>query len=290
MSISDKFQTLLSNIRTNNDASISQRYRAITKRLNKDYYGSESDINHSRYVGSYGRGTSIRGVSDIDMVFQLPYTTYERFNKYSSNGQSALLQEVKNSITTTYHSTNIGGDGQVVVVNFSDMVFEVVPVFINDNGSSYTYPDSNNGGKWKTCNPISEYLAINKANDKYKNKIKHLTRMIKVWRNVNDVAITGFLIETLVMQFMDSWEYNDKSYLYYDFMTRDFLKFLSERDKNQKHWLARGSGQYIYRTGSFENKAKISYEKTKEAIADEEKYPSLARSAWQEIFGKSYVG
>ncbi|MEI8378007.1 MAG: nucleotidyltransferase, partial [bacterium] len=61
MSISDKFQKLLKNLRTTNNESVTNRYKTITKRLNKDFWGSESEIDHSRYVGSYGRGTAIKG-------------------------------------------------------------------------------------------------------------------------------------------------------------------------------------------------------------------------------------
>lgn len=74
---------------------IQYRYSQITKRINIDYYNSSSSTAHSLYVGSYGRDTEIF-TSDIDVIVQLPYATYEKFNNYSGNGQSALLQEVKN--------------------------------------------------------------------------------------------------------------------------------------------------------------------------------------------------
>ena len=49
--------------------------------------GTTSDTSHSLYVGSYGRNTAIQGFSDLDMIFQLPYLIYERYNRYSKNGQ-----------------------------------------------------------------------------------------------------------------------------------------------------------------------------------------------------------
>jgi tRNA nucleotidyltransferase (CCA-adding enzyme) len=58
-------------------------------------------------VGSYGRNTAIQGFSDLDMIFQLPYSVYEAYNRYSGNGQSALLQAVKTSIEKTYATTSI---------------------------------------------------------------------------------------------------------------------------------------------------------------------------------------
>ena len=70
------------------------------------------------------------------MIFQLPYAVYLQYNNYQGNGQSALLQAVRNSIKKTYSVTKIGADGQVVLVPFSDgIMFEVVPAFSNKNGN-----------------------------------------------------------------------------------------------------------------------------------------------------------
>jgi hypothetical protein len=92
----------------------------------------------------------MNGFSDLNMVFQLPYEEYERPNNYSGNGQSVLLQAVKRSIEKKYSSTSIRGDGQAILVLFTDgITFEVLPAFINED-DSYTYPDANNGGRWKT--------------------------------------------------------------------------------------------------------------------------------------------
>ena len=143
MSVSDYFSTFCSNLRMSSDtvSTIQYRYHQITKRINLDYWSSSSETTHSLYVGSYGRGTEI-WTSDIDIIVQLPYSTYEKFNAYKSNGQSALLQEVKGVLQKTYSTSYVKGDGQVIGINFSDGInFEIVPAFINTDGS-YTYPES----------------------------------------------------------------------------------------------------------------------------------------------------
>lgn len=88
---------------------------------------TSSDSAHSLYVGSYGRDTEIF-TSDIDMLVQLPYSTYEKFNAYTSNGQSALLQEVKKVIEKTYSVTNLKADGQIISVPFAwVLILELCP-------------------------------------------------------------------------------------------------------------------------------------------------------------------
>lgn len=167
MGVAEKFERLTANLRTADDEIITDRCKRITKRINIDFWDNASEIYHTKYLGSYGRGTDIRGHSDVDLAAELPYAEYSKYNSYMWNGQSALLQAVRNSIRVTYPTTEVGGDGQVVVVQFSDGIkFEVVPVFISDD-KSYTYPDSNNGGSWKVTNPIPEIRAISLANSLY---------------------------------------------------------------------------------------------------------------------------
>ena len=207
MGVAEWFTTFCTNIQVQNVSTISMRYKNITKRLNTDFWDTTSETSHSLYVGSYGRNTAIDGFSDLDMIFQLPYEKYEQYDGYSGNGQSALLQEVKNSILTTYVNTDIGADGQVIVVTFVDgMKFEVVPAFVNKN-DSYTYPDSNDGGKWATTNPKAEIKAIRDRNNNCNGNLLRLCRMMRAWRSEWSVRIGGLLIDTLAYQFIDDWQY-----------------------------------------------------------------------------------
>jgi len=291
MSLSDWFSTFCRNIQVSDGGTISNRYKAITKRLNTDFWSTTSDTSHSLYVGSYGRNTAIAGFSDLDMIMQLPYSKYEQYNNYYGNGQSALLQEVKNSLKKTYNSTDIGGNGQVVVISFTDgITFEIVPAFINDN-DSYTYPDSNTGGSWKKTNPKPEIKAIRDRSSACNNNLVPLCRMMRAWKNKWTVSIGGLLVDTLAYQFIEKYEYRDKSYVYYDYMCRDFFKWMSEQDKEQSYWKAPGSGQYVYGKGLFQHKAKQCYNLALEAIAYEIADPKKewsAKNKWRDIFGTKF--
>lgn len=288
MSISDIFENFCKSIRipaTDNEKIIN-RYHQITKRINLDYYNSSSDTNHSLYIGSYGRDTEIF-TSDIDMLVQLPYEVYKQYDSYSGNGQSALLQDVKNTIAKTYSTTHLKGDGQIVSINWTDNInFEILPAFINSDGS-YTYPDSNDGGKWRKTDPKSEISAIKDMNDKCNNNLKNLCRMCRAWKEENSVDIKGITIDVLAYRFLSTYKYNDKSYLYYDYMSRDFFKYLSEIDSEQHSWKVMGSDRYITDYGYFQYKAKQAYNKSLDAInyASENK-DNLSINKWKEIYGK----
>jgi hypothetical protein len=285
MSVSKYFEVFCANLRMDTEVveNIQYRYRQITKRINLDYYSNSSETLHSLYVGSYGRDTEI-WTSDIDMIVQLPYETYRKFNNYLGNGQSALLQEVKNCLQKTYSTSDIKGDGQVVCVNFSDGInFEILPAFINDDGS-YTYPDTNAGGSWEKTDPKKEIEAINQCNNATNKNLKRLCRMARSWKGNNNVDMSGILIDTLVYKFIENWEYNDKSYLYYDFMSRDFFDYLKNIPGDQNYWRAPGSNRYVWKNGEFQYKAKLAYNKSFEAINYETDNMSYStRQKWREI-------
>lgn len=267
------------------------RYGNITRRLNTDFWTTTSDTAHSLYVGSYGRNTAIAGFSDVDMIFQLPYSEYVRYNNYVGNGQSALLQAVKASIEKTYATTSIRADGQVILVPFTDgITFEVVPAFEYENGS-FTFPNANNGGSWQITNPRPEIKAVRDRNAATNGNLVPLCRMMRDWKNKWSVPIGGLLIDTLAYQFIETWEYRDKSYVYYDYMCRDFFKWMANQDENQEWWRAPGSGQYVWGKGLFQYKAKRCYNLSLEAIDHEMAIPKRewsAKQKWREIFTTNF--
>lgn len=291
MGLASWFSTFCGNIAVRNAESISRRYKAITKRLNQDFWTTDSDTAHSFYVGSYGRSTAIHGTSDVDMLFRLPYSVYERYSKYSGNGPSALLQEVRTSVRKTYSVTDIRADGQVLQIPFDDgIIFELVPSFVNKD-DSYTYPDASSGGSWKKTDPKSEIEAIRSRNQVCNGNLIPLCKMMRKWKEKWSVPIKGLLIDTLAYQFIASWQYRDKSYLYYDFMCRDFFGFMADQDRDREYWRAPGSGQYVYGKGLFQYKASRCHNIALDAISYETATPTKewsAKQKWREIFGTDF--
>jgi hypothetical protein len=291
MALADWFGTFCSNLQIRDGGTIATRSGNITRRLNTDFWSTTSDTSHSLYVGSYGRNTAISGFSDVDLIFQLPYSVYKQYNDYSGNGQSALLQSVKTSIERTYSTTNIRADGQVIQVPFTDgIIFEVVPAFENNDGS-FTFPNANDGGSWKITNPRPEIKAIRDRNAATNGNLVPLCRMMRDWKNKWSVPIGGLLIDTLAYQFIETWEHRDKSYVYYDYMCRDFFKWMAAQDENQEWWRAPGSGQYVWGKGLFQYKAKRCYNLSLEAIEHEMATPKRewsAKQKWREIFTTNF--
>ena len=175
----------------------------VAKKLNQVYYSSDSVSDHLYIVGSVGRGTAIYGCSDIDIIFGMPEDKFDQYDAYADNGQSALLQEVKNILTERYPQTTIRGDGQVVVVEFNKRTVEIVPGFKTSDGS-FMYPDTHNGGGWKITNPIAEQEECAKCDSISGHVYFDLCKLIRAWKNNAGFVFHGILIDTLVYNFLES--------------------------------------------------------------------------------------
>ena len=292
ISVSSDFQQFCGNLRMSDwiVSNVQDRYHAITKRINQDFWNSASDTAHSLYVGSYGRGTSIF-TSDIDIVVDLPWSEYTRYNAYSGNGQSALLAAIRSSLQKTYSSSKIRADGQVVDISFSDgITFEVVPAFRYSDNTGYCYPDTNNGGSWKSMDPKSEIDSFNGRNSICNGNLKRLCRMLRAWKNQHTALMSGILLDTTVYRFLQSYEYAGNSFTYYDWMLRDYFKYLLD-NADKTYWDKPGDTGGVKREYSIRDDARYAYNKALEALeAYRNDYTYSWHKNWRDIFGTKFPG
>ncbi len=86
MSVQAQFDEFNDNIKMDNTTTINLRYRAITKAVNKAFWNSESETEHSLYIGSYRRNTAIKGFSDLDITVRLPDGNWLKYYSRAGNG------------------------------------------------------------------------------------------------------------------------------------------------------------------------------------------------------------
>lgn len=289
MTVTQSFDEFYNSIKTTTiDSTIAYRKGRIARCINKDFRNGLDSEGNTIYVGSYGRCTDNIDVSDIDLLVILPWSVYNQYNNYRYNGQSALLQAVKNSISSTYKQTKMRADGQVVQVEFTDMTFEVVPCFEYSDGT-FCYPDTNGGGTWRTMNPRAEITAVQSHNKETNQNMSALSRMVRSWKDYNNVSIKGVTIDILVHRFLRDYQYKSNSSVYYDYMTRDFFAYLMNIPTTQSSYLVMGSNRYITDNGYFQYKAKQAYNLALEAIvADQNKYYWTRNDKFRSIYGTRF--
>lgn len=282
MTISEMFQGFLNNLKVDNADVISLRYNEITASLNKSFRDTDSKIANSFQVGSYGRWTAIKGISDLDMLYILPATLW---SDYKEGKQYQLLSDASDAIKARYPNTEIYVDRLVVRVLYQNFHVEVQPVFEKSDGS-FIYPDSYNGGNWRVTKPRDEINAMSDFDANKNKNFRRLCKMTRAWKNKHGVQMGGLLIDTLVYNFLKTTvEYDDKSYFYYDWMCRDFFAYLmNEPDKD--HYQALGSGQDVKVKKKFQKKAKKAYELCLKALEDGDSDTACVK--WKKVFGRSF--
>ncbi|XRQ08873.1 nucleotide-binding domain-containing protein [Actinomadura welshii] len=284
MKASEIFDALLENLKVGDAAAaVASRRDEITKALNKDFRAKDGCTDYRLMVGSYGRHTAVRGVSDLDMIFILP--PWLRSAYASDTGPRKILSRVRDDLKARYPKTDIRLDQCVVRVKFTSNAFkfEVQPAFQNDDGS-FDYPDTV-AKRWKVTKPRAEISATKECNDRTSTNMRHLARMTRAWKNANGVNMGGLLIDTLVHKFFSQTGDHDSAGTgSFDLMARDFFEFLKD-EPDQKYYLALGSNQHVKVKTRFQPKAKKAYNKVLEAIADDGK--AAANKKWREVFGTS---
>ena len=286
MSVANMFKDFLNNLKVDNAEQVSLRYGEITKSLNQKFRDSDSTTANSLQVGSYGRYTGIKGISDLDMLYIMPKSSWDN---YKDGKQSQLLTEVKNAIKARYPTTDIRVDRLVVTVTYKNFHVEVQPVFekYDEDGNSYFhYPDTYHGGSWKKTKPRQEMNAIREMNEQKNKNLRQLCKMARAWRNKHGVGIGGLLIDTLAYKFMNSTNFfDDKSHLYFDYLSRDFFSYLAD-EPNQEHYQAPGSNQDVKVKCRFQKQAQEAHEYCLKAIESENE--DSVNDKWRKVYGAHF--
>lgn len=262
--------------------SIRERRCEIVKVLNREFRGTDSPRDNSHFIGSYGRSTAIRGVSDLDMVYKLPVSIRDHYS--GKGGSYKALSDTKDAIRKRYPNTEIRVDQTVVVVQFQNFKFEVQPTFPSEG--QLLRPDSHDN-KWKLVNPIAEKEAFRDISRETNGKSRKLARLMRAWKQKSGVKMNGLLIDTFVYRFFRD---ADEDYSFGRDPGRlvlDFFEYLAEQPKND-HVRALGSNQLVDSSGNFQAKARAATAAAQDAI-DAEGLVS-ERAKWKEVFGKFVPG
>lgn len=275
------FAKTISNLKVGDTArTINARRDEITKALNKSFRSKEGCTDYKLMVGSFGRHTAIKGVSDLDMIFILPPDIRTSYS--DENGPRRVLKRVRDILKGRYPKTEVAVDQCVVRVQFvsNAFKFEIQPAFENQD-KSFSYPDTV-AKRWKVTKPRNEILATKACNDLTSSNMRHLARMVRAWKNAHGVNMGGLLIDTLVYRFFEGTRNYDRTgYDSFFLMVRDFFSFLKDEPAHN-YYLALGSNQQVKVRCKFQPKATKAYFRCMEAIESD---VVSAAEKWREVFG-----
>lgn len=283
METAELFAKTISNLKVGDSVhNINARRDEITKALNKSFRSKEDCTDYKLMVGSFGRHTAIKGVSDLDMIFILPPGIRTSYS--DENGPRRILERVRNVLKDRYPTTEVAVDQCVVRVQFvsNAFKFEVQPAFENQD-KSFSYPDTV-ARSWKVTKPRNEILATKVCNDLTSSNMRYLARIVRSWKNAHGVNMGGLLIDTLVHRFFEgSRDYDHTGFDSFHLMLRDFFKFLKD-EPEQAYYHALGSNQQVKVPYKFQPKAKKAY---LHCVAAIESNAVSAAEKWREVFGSA---
>ncbi len=264
-----------------------RKVRGVVSCLNTAYYGNNSQNDNAFLIGSWAKSTMVRPPRDVDLYFVLPFEVYQRFEQYSPwvNKQSALLQEVKSKLIATNPTSDIKGDGPVVLAEFMSYSVEVVPAFLYDNAErSYYVCDTKNGGSYKKTMPLHEVDEIEAADARNSGNVRRLIQMLKAWQMWCSVPIKSFYLELLAIEFMDQCAWRNNGYFFYDWISRDFFSWMTT--KANTYLFAPGTYDLLWLGDAWKSRAESAYSRALKACAYEDANDMAnAGDEWQKIYG-----
>ena len=260
----------------------SRKQAGVRAALNRAYYGYSDETANSMLTGSWGKTLRVRPGRDVDVLFSLPWSVYHRFEARSGNKQSQLLQEARAVLAQTYPQSEIGGDGQVVVVRFDSMPVEVVPAFTLENGR-FLICDTENGGSYQTTDPWAEIDALEACDQRTQSATRRLIRMAKQWQRHCAVPIKSFILERMAVAFVDTWQYSFDHW-YHDWLVRDFFAFLVKNAG--RYAVMPGTGKWVWAGDAWASKARTAHAAASRACEYEQSnFDWLAIAEWKAVFG-----
>jgi len=281
-STSSMFSTFISNLVIPDRGVISDRYEEITAALNKTFRDTESKTANSLQVGSFGRSTAIKGVSDLDLLYIMPVL---KWDEYRDGKQLKLLQDVKAAILKRYPKTKVRVDRLVVTVSYTDFHMEVQPVF-EQKDESFQYPDTGSGGSWKTTKPRAEMDAISNLDERKNGNLRRLCKMGRAWKNQHGVPMGGLLLDTLAYNFLNSVvTFDSTSFTSCGQMAHDFFEYLENEPKKDRY-AAPGSAQHVKVKTPFQSKAKKARKLAEKALGGGT--GASANKKWKKVFGREF--
>jgi predicted nucleotidyltransferase len=178
-------------------------------------------------VGSFKRGTSISGKSDIDLFVVVSRDDV----KWGSGTKSSttVLNKVKEEMTARFRNTSVHKDGPAIVVDFTDTNVDIVPAFFSRFGDKsrplYWMPDGD--GDWMETSPESHNKYLSEADAESGGKLKNVARLMKYWCNCRSprVPLSSFHIELVLAS-----EGTCKGVKSYAQCMRELLQLLAARE------------------------------------------------------------
>jgi predicted nucleotidyltransferase len=203
MSISSLFQSLLARIEptARDEEKFNSHKHTVSRRIEATFA-----ISRVQLIGSYARGSAISGSSDVDLLAILRKEEIIWGNQRKLS--NTVLNNMREQLQDRYNRTEVGRDGQAVVVSFDDGEYpvDVVPsAWVRAEPRLHNYPVfiiPDGAGDWIETSPEAHNRYIANEDEKSGGKLKYVAKLFKFWRacRTPNVPLNSFHVELLLAQ------------------------------------------------------------------------------------------
>lgn len=227
--VASAFRELLDRVQlTANDSNRFDAHRASIRAALSGAMGFE--LNALKPIGSFSRGTAVRGTSDADLLAVVTRVSISTAGRLQTS--ETVLSKFRAVLSTRFWRTEVVRDRQAVVVDFGDgsHPVDVVPAVWQspegfNNHPVFSIPDGL--GDWMPTSPTSHNRYIQDADKRAGGQLTYAAQLIKYWCATRAIAVplSGFHIELLLA----SVGLCEGAYSY-STVTRELLALLARRN------------------------------------------------------------
>jgi hypothetical protein len=224
MTINESFQELIRRIQPLESEFIAARKHIATI---QSLLESVFEISSFRTIGSFARDTSIRGISDTDLMAVFRKAEFTWGGSYINS--NTALDNVRKALLDRYPNSDIRRDGIAIAIRFTDgRQVDVVPAMFDrmyEKWPVYHIPDGT--GWWMSTSPSLYDAYISGANTQATGKLVAVAQLMKFWRECRDprIPLSSFHIEMVLAS-----EGVCKGVKSYAECTLDILRSLARRE------------------------------------------------------------
>jgi hypothetical protein len=192
------------------EVTIAGRRTAVQNFLVAEYpAGSNMPLTETKVIGSAGRKTLTRPISDIDV-----FAVFDDSHVWSQyrNDSKQLLYRVREALTG-YKVQTVGSRGQAVRLFYTDGPnVDITPAFPNFGilGHQQGYVIPRGDGGWQRTDPYKHHDFMAQRNQELGGHLKRLVRLLKRWNAIHSRRLASFHLELIVQATFSSLNSNSR--------------------------------------------------------------------------------
>lgn len=241
-------------------------------------------------IGSHAKDTAIAGPATLDLAFV-------GLDPLRDGEPAPALRALTDRLYQRYGLVAMAAEGGLVVqpgprVAGERVRIRILPAVADGDGIRI-YPLARPlsrplarrpSAPWLRLAPAAEIAHLDRIDYLAEGKARHLVRLIKAWQRALAVPLGGFAIELLCCEFLSAWLYRRRSYLFYDWMVRDFFFWLTAQ--SGRVLSVPGDGDPLAIGSAWLDEAEAAYAAAVAAADLERENAGVAALGhWRRIFG-----